>query len=773
MAGGHSHRATLGKSHKPFKSKHATKGQLKNQYKGKVEKASTTNKAGRVPSKLERKNTAKQLKSKKIAESRLLRKVFEGAGAAEKIITVISLTQDVQASTILSQLLTSLNENEDDPAIEFESPAVATLRLDRFKCDTKFILPNHTDLISILDAAKVSDYVIFGFSAQEEVAQDYGEQILRAVIAQGVATPIGVISNLVSAYPKKNLQADVRQSLDSYFNHFFPADDKLYALEHKNEAVNCLRNISQKLPKPVNWRDSRGYMVANDAYWHSVDGDENGFIVVEGIARGTGFNSDRLVHLSGHGDFQLERIEQIPKHKNDEAHFYTPTAEQDTLEELNTDEPTSDIYDSMKWESGEYNSMGVQMEGKTYFNDNVEAGPRKYKAPEGTSQYQSKWLLDDILDGVSDVEEDDEDIDMMEENDDMDDGMGEAAATNTEYEPTEAGDLQSEMFVELSPEDEEEQLRQFRQLEKEDREFPDELELAPTEIARDRFREYRGVKSLGTCDWDWDEENSEKPSIYDRLLRINNFKATRNRLLKEASRHAQVVIGTRVKLYIRAPKYILDTVDVVRAPFVIYALLAHEHKLAVSNFSFQTWENYEEPVPSGESIIVQYGFRRQVITPSFNQATNSSNNVHKHERFAHAGDICIATAIAPPMFYNAPAIYFLQKGDGSLEIVGQGTFLNCDHTRVMAERAVLTGHAVKIHKRLITIRYMFFNAEDINWFKAVPLFTKSGRTGFIKESLGTHGYFKATFDGRLSAQDVIGMALYKRIWPQGSQLWNR
>lgn len=771
MAGGHSHRATLGKGHKPFKSKHATKGQLKNQYKGKVEKSSATNKPGRVPSKLERKNKANQLKFKKIAESRLLRKVFEGASAAEKIVTVISLTQDIEARSILSQLIMSLNDQDDDPEFKFESPLVLTMRLDQFKCNTKFILPNESDLISILDAAKVSDYVVLGFSANQEVSQEYGEQILRAIIAQGIATPIGVIPNLVSSYPKKNLQLDIRQSLDSYFHHFFPADDNLFALEHKNEAINCLRNISQKLPKSVNWRDSRGYMIADEVTWQSIDGDNNGYVIVEGIARGTGFNTDRLIHINGHGDFQLERIEQVARHKNDQVQTYVPTAEQDTLEELNAEE--IDMADDFENWDQDYNNMGVQMEGKNYFNDNVEAGPRKFKVPEGTSQYQSKWLLDDVLDGVSDVEEDDGEGDLMDYSDEDMVDCDTHTVANTEYEPTEVGDLQSELFLELSPEDEEEQLRQFRELEKEDREFPDELELAPHEIARERFREYRGVKSLGTCDWAWDEENSEKPSMYNRLLRINNFKATRNKLLKDAAKHAQVTIGTRVKLYIRAPKYILDTVDVTHAPFVIYALLAHEHKLAVANFSFQTWEDYEKPVPSGEAIIVQYGFRRQVITPAFNQASNSSNNVHKHERFAHTGDFCIATAIAPAMFYNAPAIFFSQKSDGALEIVGQGTFLNCDHTRVMAERAVLTGHAVKIHKRLITIRYMFFNPEDINWFKAVPLFTKSGRTGFIKESLGTHGYFKATFDGRLSAQDVIGMALYKRIWPQGSQLWVR
>lgn len=767
MAGGHSHRATLGKSHKPFKSKHATKGQLKNQYKGKVEKAFANNKPSRVLSKIERKNTAKQLKSKKIADTTKLRKVFEGANGAEKIVSVISLTQDILAAHILRQLLAAENKDKAPANTDFEAPFVATLRVERFKCSVKFILPDQTDLIAILDAAKVSDYVVLGFSAQEEVIRDYGEQILRALIAQGVATPIGVIPNLVLAYPKKNLQADVRQSLDSYFHHFFPADDSLYAMENSNEATNCLRNIAQKLPKPVNWRDSRGYLVASDAYWH-VDGDGTGVVVVEGTVRGAGFNSDRLVHITDHGDFQVDHIEQVPCHKNDVPHTYAPTAEQDTLDKLNAEEV--DMSDEYAWDP-EQSDMGVRMEGKPYFSDAIEDCPRRFKVPQGTSLYQSKWLLDDVLEGVSDVEEADDDAEMICAREEVD--MDVFEPVESECEPTEAGDAQSEMFVELSAEDEENQLRQFREHEREDREFPDELELAPSELARERFREYRGVKSLGSCDWDWDEQSIEKPSVYGRLLRINNYKASKNKALKDAARYANVVMGTRVRLYIRAPKYVLDAVDMARAPFVVYALLAHEHKLAVVNLSFKTWEDYEKPMPSGETLVVQYGFQRQVISPVFNQASNSANNVHKHERFAHEGDLCIATALAPVMFYNAPAIYFRPAADGRLEIVGQGTFLNCDHTRVMAERAVLTGHAVKIHKRLITVRYMFFNPEDIHWFKAVPLFTKSGRTGFIKESLGTHGYFKATFDGRLSAQDVIGMALYKRVWPAGSQLWTR
>lgn len=56
----------------------------------------------------------------------------------------------------------------------------------------------------------------------------------------------------------------------------------------------------------------------------------------------------------------------------------------------------------------------------------------------------------------------------------------------------------------------------------------------------------------------------------------------------------------------------------------------------------------------------------------------------------------------------------------------------------------------------------------MEWFKAIPLYTRRGRSGFIKESLGTHGYFKATFDGRINPQDAVAISLYKRVFPRGS-----
>lgn len=61
---------------------------------------------------------------------------------------------------------------------------------------------------------------------------------------------------------------------------------------------------------------------------------------------------------------------------------------------------------------------------------------------------------------------------------------------------------------------------------------------------------------------------------------------------------------------------------------------------------------------------------------------------------------------------------------------------------------------------------MFYNKEDIEYFRPVKLRTRLGRMGHIKESLGTHGHMKCVFDGQMKSIDTVFMYLYKRCFPK-------
>lgn len=104
-------------------------------------------------------------------------------------------------------------------------------------------------------------------------------------------------------------------------------------------------------------------------------------------------------------------------------------------------------------------------------------------------------------------------------------------------------------------------------------------------------------------------------------------------------------------------------------------------------------------------------------------------------------------------------------------MIATGTTLPPSTQRIIAKRVILTGHPYKINKKVVTVRYMFFSAEDVQYFRALQLWTKRGRSGFIKEPLGTHGYFKATFDGKVNPLDSVAVSLYKRVWPRQARSW--
>ena len=63
--------------------------------------------------------------------------------------------------------------------------------MDRFKQRIQYIVPERT-FLEVLDACKVSDFVIFILSATQEV-DALGEKLLRAIEGQGVPNIMTVV----------------------------------------------------------------------------------------------------------------------------------------------------------------------------------------------------------------------------------------------------------------------------------------------------------------------------------------------------------------------------------------------------------------------------------------------------------------------------------------------------------------------------------------------------------------------------------------------------
>ncbi|KAJ1960028.1 ribosome biogenesis protein tsr1 [Dipsacomyces acuminosporus] len=818
------HRASLKQKHKPFKRRHATKNALRDKAKGRTQRAAVKGKVMRKHTRIDRRNAVKNEQRKKREQIVMSTRIFSGRHRAPKIVAVIPLCSDVRVSDIVRSLYESVDEQYQPDVGQTRH----MLNVARFKQTLQFVEVSR-NLLDILDVAKVADYMVMGISAEVEV-DAFGEHCLSALQNQGHSSVFPVVQGLENLASKR--RNDVKKSLQSFMSHFFPDVDKVYTTETSTESMAILRMITSQVPKGIKWREIRPYMLADQVEFEpSAEDAQVGRLAISGYLRGANLSANRLIHIPNFGDFQIDQIFNTPiaiesakgnsiDEDNEPILLDKPDPEhQDSLLEAN--EPDL-LNNEQTWpEEEEMEGWKEQMRKMEEDEERMAAenGERVIRVPKGTSKYQAAWIADsegeDDGSDLSDYDDDDDD-DMMADSDsgasDYEDESRSAtdpfkadADEGEEYEEIrvdaqgnpiaddenedENEDVNSDNEGMLSPEEEERQLKDYlkqRSLQnRDDLQFPDEVDTPMDTPARERFARYRGLQSFRTSPWDPYEN---LPLDYSRIFQFENFKRTQQRVIRQME-DAPVKAGMHVRIILKAvPAQVAVSYNPHR-PFVVFGLMQYEHQMSVVHFTITRNEDYTEPVRSKDPMIIHYGFRRYNVQPLFSQHTRGgpgTNNVHKFERFLQHGTVAVGTIFAPIQFGSAPVSLYLptpaaasamDSGDEPTPVVptliGTGTSLEANPSRILAKRIILTGAPFKIHKRGAVIRYMFFNPEDIEWFKPVQLRTKYGRIGHIRDSLGTHGYMKCIFDGPIKQMDTICMNLYKRVFPKWTTgLWS-
>jgi pre-rRNA-processing protein TSR1 len=201
-------------------------------------------------------------------------------------------------------------------------------------------------------------------------------------------------------------------------------------------------------------------------------------------------------------------------------------------------------------------------------------------------------------------------------------------------------------------------------------------------------------------------------------------------------------------------------------PLAVYGLPPHARKLTVLHLSILRHPLAGDViVRSKDPLVVQAGCRRWDARPLFSE--QGRGDKHRRELYLRPGRATVASLYAPTCFPPTPVLLWrapAEPGDAPL-LVASGSVLAAAPRRVVLKRIVLTGALFKLHRHVATVRYMFHHRADVNWFRPVALHTKGGRAGHIVGPLGTHGYMKCRFNGPLRADDVVCMALYKRVYP--------
>ena len=250
----HSHRSTTKVSHKPFKSRKATKGALKEIAKGTFSRTDRdedlNHSAGKIAdlssrktpyqalmSKFDRRNQARQKQQTKHREHLRDMNVFAGREGAPRIVAVIPLCEHANASAAVRSLSRSIN---DDTAI----PEEGLLRTDieRFKQKIQYVIVKR-DLLAALDAGRTADFVVIILSPDQEV-DELGELILRSIESQGLSTLLTVVQGLEKIEQAKR-RNQVLSSLKSYIIHFHPDQEKIHNLDNQQECANLMRSLAR------------------------------------------------------------------------------------------------------------------------------------------------------------------------------------------------------------------------------------------------------------------------------------------------------------------------------------------------------------------------------------------------------------------------------------------------------------------------------------------------------------------------------------------------
>jgi len=761
MSGGVAHRpGAFKQSNKGHNTgRHRSKGAVEKENRGRVGAKVLGGKKGvKVMGKLDRRHKAVQMRRQAREDVQARKRQVGGAGHPPLLVSVVPLasSQVETAKQVMDKVTTCMTDIE---LVKVDSGAIH-MTVPRFKQRFTVVQPDRSSLHAVLDTAKVCDSLVLMLCPHTGM-DSWGEQLLSALLAQGLsADPIFVVGNLDEIPPKKHIE--VKKLLAKSLDRKLPVE-KVWSVEAELEAVNLVRAIGCQKRRAVRHRDRRANMLGEKVEWKEGEtGSEVGTLAVTGYVRGAELSANRLVHVPGWGDFQVDRIEtavepiRLQGARGDQEMAETRVVDKATEDRQELD--NENIPDCMDGE------QTWPTEEELLASEQNRAGIVK-KVPKGTSEYQAAWIQDEEEeDGGESGSEDDSDEEMGE-NDDVpeEEEDGSEDEQNNEEDDfdtqsvamTEDGGDYDAKHVNFAKEvDEMEALKIARM----DSMFPDEVDTPMDVPSRVRFQKYRGLKSFRTSVWDYKEN---LPLDYARIFQFENFDRTRRRVLAEEITGAEV--GWYVTVYlVGVGKHLAMTQST--ESLVMTSLLPHEHRMSVLNMAVRrSAVSGDIPIKSKSRLLFQCGWRRFAACPIFSQHTNG--NKHKYERFFRDGSI-VMTTFAPISFPPAPVLVFQEHPSGKQTLLATGSLLSADPNRVVVKRTVLSGHPFKVHKRTATIRFMFFNREDIEWFKPVELRTKSGRRGHIKDGLGTHGHMKCIFDGFVTQQDAVLMNLYKRMFPK-------
>ena len=519
-----------------------------------------------------------------------------------------------------------------------------------------------------------------------------------------------------------------------------------------------IRTICTMSASPPKWVSDmpRAYILSNNNSANGAISYDKATkeMKITGFVRGkVPFDVNGLAHVPNVGTFGVKEIlksdsptlqrrkgRSADSQKEDEASNVLATCDVTQREPF-------DMYANPDALDGEQNLIGFDDNGHEYNDDNVPADKKeddRFARPAGWNDYQSAWL-----DALKD--------DGMLSDDGVDHGELAAELNKKKTDPSliTGTEMDAEDDKYVSAEERQALIAQRKKDAEEDLEFPDEVQIDDEENARDRLARYRSLKSFRQSFWD-PKENL--PGTYASIFHFGSFRATQADIIADMKDVMQateeqfqdivekskakkdgdeamgdvsdddsegdllegcVASGTFVTLVLEGVSSAAAARIDPASLLTVVGLLPHENKVSVLHMGLSETSQCDEfaagdmPVKSKDVITFRCGWRTWQARPVFSQ-NNLNSDKHKYERFMPTEGCFFASSVLGPVTYTpCPVLAFRKASAGNTQFVALGSMLGADADRIVVKRIVLTGYPTRVHKRHATVKYMFYNPDDV------------------------------------------------------------
>lgn len=774
--------------------------------------------------KQDRLNRARQLKEQKRQEQFLLRRLGGSGGAIgpPRVVALLPLSSFCDTAAVRESLLRIREPQQalgEDVVVEGSSSSTTAL-FRAMKQRFTFVLPSF-GLRECLEAVRVADLVVFvldvGRGSEGAIGEE-GDLILSATRAQGLPTAVGVVQGLAHHTGHKS-QAELRRFGHRFFETEF--GDKTKVAESQNSA-QLQRILSTPTSPSLHWRQMRSYLLTDHVTWKGEEeSGENGggTLSVRGYIRGKPLNVDQLVHLPGIGTFPVSKIRKasgavaaaaaagsVSMDTSDDILAESSLTGAEREEALKVWAEVDELAGEQTWPTAEEEEGkgGWQDDDDEKEGDNPQEEKKKKKLLKVMSEYQASWFEGDEDEGAGEEDDDnddnDDDVSMTE---DMDTTATIATEHKKQQKKLEDDELEFPDEVQ-TPDDipARERFARYRAL-KSFRTSPwDAYESLPREYGRIfKFQNFQTSHARVVA------EMEEAAKVQNQLLLQGLSFPQPGGAEKKSSKDKdnssmEVAVGeegegegdslaARFRGFVPSSTYVtLEIVGVTACdwaklqqhqstfslPLTVFSLLRYENKISVLHFNIQKHPACEEPIKSKDRLVFYTGFRSFEARPIFSEH-NLNCDKHKFSRFLHGGRFAVATVFGPVSMPPCPVLVFKESvteaaegGGGARTIkttlVASGTLHSVDPDRIILKRILLTGYPVRVKRQSAVVKHMFYNPEDVKWFKPAELSTKLGAAGHIREPIGTHGLMKVRFNRIIQQSDTICLPLFKRVYPK-------